>query len=56
MTIKRSKSLRVLSVLFAFIIRTRSFNELNNYIVENEFKNLLPMGCKLPKIDAIRRH
>ena len=44
----------VLPVLFAFILRTRSFNELNNCIVENEFKNLLPRGCKLPKIDAIR--
>ena len=45
----------VLPVLFSFIIRTRSFNELNNCIVKNEFKNLLPRGCKLPKIDAIRR-
>ena len=26
----------VLPVLFGFILRARSFNELNNYIVENE--------------------
>ncbi len=35
-------------------MRIRSFNELNNMIVANEFKNILPRGMSLPKIDAIR--
>ena len=43
----------VLPVLLAFILRLRSFNELNNMLKENEFRNILPKGIKLPKIDAI---
>ena len=42
----------VLPVLLAFILRLRSFNELNNMLKENEFRNILPKGIKLPKIDA----
>ena len=44
----------VLPVLFGFILRIRSFNELNYMIKNNEFKNVLPKGCKLPGIDSIR--
>ena len=44
----------ILPVLLGFILRVRSFNELNNMIVAEEFKNILPRGMKLPKIDAIR--
>ncbi len=43
----------ILLVLLGFILRIRSFNELNNMIEANEFKNILPKGMKLPKIDAI---
>ncbi len=44
----------ILLVLLGFILRIRSFNELNNMISADEFKNILPRGMKLPKIDAIR--
>jgi hypothetical protein len=44
----------VLPVLFGFILRIISFNELNYMIKNNEFKNVLPKGCKLPGIDSIR--
>ncbi len=40
--------------MLGFILRVRSFNELNNMIVAEEFKNIIPRGIKLPKIDAIR--
>ncbi len=32
----------ILPVLLGFILRIRSFNELNNIIVSGEFKNILP--------------
>ncbi len=44
----------ILPVLLGFILRIRSFNELNNMIATEEFKNILSRGMKLPKIDAIR--
>ncbi len=44
----------VLPVLLGFILRIRSFNELNNMIKDNEFRNVVPNGVKLPKIDSIR--
>jgi hypothetical protein len=44
----------ILPVLSGFLLRIRSFNELNNMLKTNEFKDLLPKGIKLPKIDAIR--
>jgi hypothetical protein len=37
-----------------FLLRLRSFNELNNMIKGNEFGNILPKGIKPPQIDAIR--
>jgi hypothetical protein len=33
---------------------SRPVNELNNMIKDNEFSMVLPIGMKLPKIDAIR--
>lgn len=44
----------ILPVLLGFLLRIRSFNELNNMISADEFKSILPKGMKLPKIDAIR--
>lgn len=44
----------ILPVLFGFILRIRSFNELNNMIKNKDFKNALPKGCKLPGTDSIR--
>ena len=44
----------ILPVLFGFLLRIKSFNELNFMIKNNEFSKLFPRGTKLPKIDAIR--
>jgi hypothetical protein len=44
----------VLIVLMGFLMRTRSFNNLNNMIKDDDFKNIIPRGMKAPKIDAIR--
>ncbi len=41
----------VLIVLIGFLLRTRSFNNLNNMIKDDDFKNILPRGTKLPKVD-----
>ncbi|KLU66406.1 transposase DDE domain protein [Desulfosporosinus acididurans] len=44
----------ILPVLLGFLLRIKSFNELNFMIKNNEFSKLFPRGTKLPKIDAIR--
>jgi len=44
----------ILTVLFGFLLRIKSFNELNCMLKENEFARLFPTGTKLPMIDAIR--
>jgi len=44
----------ILPVLFGFLLRIKSFNELNFMIKNNEFNKLLPRGTKLPLVDAIR--
>ncbi len=44
----------ILTVLFGFLLRIRSFNELSCMLKENEFARLFPTGTKLPMIDAIR--
>jgi len=44
----------ILPVLFGFLLRIKSFNELNLMIKNNEFSKLFPRGTKLPQIDAIR--
>jgi predicted transposase YbfD/YdcC len=44
----------IMPVLFGFLLRIKSFNELNCMLKENEFKKLFSKGTKLPKIDAIR--
>ena len=41
-------------VLFGFLLRVKSFNELSCMLKENEFGKLFPRGTKLPKIDTIR--
>lgn len=42
----------MLPVLFGFLLRIKSLNELNCMLKENEFKNLFPKGTKLPLIDT----
>ena len=44
----------VTPVLLGFLLRIKSFNELNLMIKAKEFDNLFPKGTKLPRIDAIR--
>ncbi|MCB2348966.1 hypothetical protein LGL08_05250 [Clostridium estertheticum] len=44
----------ILPVLFGFIIRIQSFNELNNRIKSNDFKKLVSRKTKFPLIDTIR--
>ncbi|WP_242975801.1 hypothetical protein [Desulfosporosinus sp. FKB] len=44
----------ILPVLFGFLLRIKSFNELNFMIKNNEFSKLFHRGTKLPQIDAIR--
>lgn len=44
----------ILPVLFGFLLRIQSFNELNLMIKNNEFSKLVPRGTKLPQVDAIR--
>jgi hypothetical protein len=41
-------------VLFGFILRIKSFNELNLMIKNNEFNKLFSSGTRLPLIDTIR--
>ena len=41
-------------VLLGFLLRVKSFNELNLMIKNNEFSKIFPRGIKLPKVDAIR--
>ena len=41
-------------VLFGFLLRIKSFNELSLMIKNHEFRQLFPRGTKLPQIDAIR--
>ena len=44
----------ILPVLFGFLLRIKSFNELNLMIKNHEFRQLFPRGTKLPQVDAIR--
>jgi hypothetical protein len=41
-------------VLLGFLLRIKSFNELNLMIKNNEFIKLFPRGKRLPMIDTIR--
>ncbi|MDR3599065.1 MAG: hypothetical protein P4L49_01035, partial [Desulfosporosinus sp.] len=44
----------ILPVLFGFLLRIKSFNELNFMIKNNDFSKLLPRGTKLAQVDATR--
>ncbi len=46
----------ILPVLLGFLLRIRSFNELNLMIKNNEFSKMLPRGTKSPKVDASEIH
>ena len=44
----------ILPLLFGFLLRIKSMNELNCMLKENEFKNLIPKWTKVPQIDTMR--
>ena len=44
----------VTPVLLGFLLRVKSYNELDLMIKAKEFDKLFPKGTKLPGIDAIR--
>ena len=44
----------ILPVFFGFLLRIKSFNELDFMIKNNEFSNLFSRGTKLPQVDSIR--
>ena len=44
----------IMIVLLGFLLRIKSFNELNLMIKENEFRKLFPRGTQLSQIDTIR--
>ncbi|MDR3585792.1 MAG: hypothetical protein P4L59_10790 [Desulfosporosinus sp.] len=44
----------IMPVLLGFLLRIKSFNELNFMIKNNEFNKLVPRGTKLAQVDAIR--
>ena len=41
-------------VLLGFLLRIKSFNELNLMIKNNEFNHLFSRGTRLPRVDTIR--
>ena len=41
-------------VILGFLLRVKSFNELNLMIKNNEFNKLFTRGIKIPKVDTIR--
>ena len=42
------------SVILGFMLKIRSFNQLDDYLEYNDFKGLVPKKMRLPRIDAIR--
>jgi len=44
----------IMIVLLGFLLRIKSFNELNLMIKENEFRKLFSRETQLPQIDTIR--
>ena len=44
----------ILPVLFGFLLRIKSFNELNFMIKNNEFSKLFSRGTKLPQVDTLK--
>ena len=45
----------IVPVLLGFLLRIKSFNELNLIIKNNnEYSKVFPRGTKLPQVDAIR--
>ena len=44
----------ILPVLVGFLLRIKSFNELNFIINNHEFSKLVPRGTRLAQVDAIR--
>ena len=44
----------IIPLLFAFMLRIKSMNELKFMLEDNEFNNTVSRGTELPQIDTIR--
>jgi len=44
----------IFPLLIGFLLRIKSMNELNYMLKEEEFKNILPKGTKVPQVDTMR--
>ena len=42
------------SVILGFMLKIRSFNQLDDYLEYDDFRGLVPKKIRLPRIDAIR--
>ena len=42
------------SVILGFMLKIRSFNQLDDYLEYDDFRRLVPKKMRLPRIDAIR--
>jgi len=42
------------ALLIGFMVKIRSFNQLDDYLEHNDFRKLVPKKVRLPRIDAIR--
>jgi len=51
---KYNKAQVITLVLLGFLLRVKSFNELNLMIKNNEFRELFRRGTQLPLVDAIK--
>ena len=43
----------IMPVLFGFLLRIKSFDELNLMIKNNEFNKLFPRGTKFPQVEEL---
>ena len=44
----------VLTLLIGFMLKIRSFNQLDDWLEHNDFRRIVPRKMRLPRIDAIR--
>jgi len=42
------------TLLIGFMLKIRSFNQLDDWLEHNDFRRIVPRKMKLPRIDAIR--
>ena len=42
------------TLLIGFMLKIRSFNQLDDWLEHNDFRRIVPKKMRLPRIDAIR--